>query len=117
MEIFYLPIAFACILYIWHNTDVFVEYMSLFKMDKFFHIRVYKKEQEMNPMIDYETFLLTNHNSFFIRLITCPICVSVWLNLFACAIHKNLELFFILLWLTWLFYFGIKFIITKSDGN
>jgi hypothetical protein len=117
MEIFYLPVAFACILYIWHNTEVFVEYLTLFRLDNFFHIKKYKEKQETNSMIDYETFLLTNHNGFFVRLITCPICVSVWMNLFACAVHKNLEAFFLLLWLTWLFYFSIKLIINRSDAN
>tara|TARA_Y100001938_G_scaffold8794_3_gene10756 strand:- start:1081 stop:1434 length:354 start_codon:yes stop_codon:yes gene_type:complete len=117
MEILYLPIAFACILYLWHNTEVFVEYVSLFGLGKLFYIKDYKEEQEVNPLMDYETFLLTNHNNFLVRLITCPICLSVWFNIFACLVHKNFEAFFLLLWLTWLFYFSIKVIINKSNGD
>ena len=30
---------FACALYIWHDTDTFVEYMSLFGLGNFFGIQ------------------------------------------------------------------------------
>ena len=108
----------ACALYIWHDTDTFVEYMSLFGLGNFFGIKKFKEERELNPMMDYESYLLINHNSFLIRLITCPICLSVWLNLLAFAVHhRNVEMFFVSLWLPWLAYFSIKLIITKADGN
>ena len=108
----------ACALYIWHDTDTFVGYMSLFGLGNFFGIKKFKEERELNPMMDYESYLLINHNSFLIRLITCPICLSVWLNLLAFAVHhRNVEMFFVSLWLTWLAYFSIKLIITKADGN
>ena len=54
----------ACALYIWHDTDTFVEYMSLFGLGNFFGIKKFKEERELNPMMDYESYLLINHNSF-----------------------------------------------------
>jgi hypothetical protein len=68
----------ALFLTIWLKTNAFVEYMQLFKLDKFFHVKDY---MDMQSNQSYPEFLVEYYNSFFTRLISCPICLSVWLGL------------------------------------
>jgi len=118
MELIYLPVAFACVLYIWHDTDAFVEYLKLFGAKKLFFIEEYEKERDSSEgLMDYNTFLLIYHSNFFVRLVTCAICLSVWFGLVALYFHRDVGAFFLVLWFTWFFYFGIKFIINKSNAN
>ena len=118
MELFYIPVAFACIHYLWHDTDAFVEYLKLLRVKKLFYVEKFQEEKENSGgLMNYPDYLLIHHGNFFIRLITCPICLSVWLNIAAIYLHMSVGIFFLTLWLTWLFYFGIKLIINKSDGQ
>ena len=117
MELIYLPVAFACILYTWHNTDAFVEYLKLLGCKKLFYIEDFEKQRDNSLSLDYNTYLIINHPNFFVKLLTCPICLSTWFNIAALFIHKSFPLFFLLLWLTWVLYFLLKLIIIKADGN
>ena len=46
-----------------------------------FGIRSYKKlRSEVSYPMSYPDYLLLKHNSFFVRLITCPLCSSVWVS-------------------------------------
>lgn len=67
----------ALFLTVWLKTDAFVEYMSLLKLDKYFHIKDYL---DVSGDQSYPQFLVEYYNSFFTRLISCPICLSVWLG-------------------------------------
>lgn len=73
------------ILVLWFNTDAFIEYVKLFKLP-FFKVNqymLYKEEKDCS--VDYHTYLLLKHNNFFVRLITCPICLTFWLTLLICG--------------------------------
>ena len=68
-------------LLIWFKSDAFVEYFDLLGLDMAFGIRSYKKlRSEVSYPMSYPDYLLLKHNSFFIRLITCPLCSSVWVS-------------------------------------
>ena len=69
----------ALALTIWFKTNAFVEYMELFKLERFFHIKEYV---EMSSDLSYPEFLKEYFNSFITRLLSCPICTSVWLGFF-----------------------------------
>jgi hypothetical protein len=66
------------ILVIWFNTDAFVEYMQLLRIN-FFKIKQYIEAKQKDCTLTYHNYLLYKHNNFFTRLITCPICLTVWL--------------------------------------
>lgn len=67
------------VLLVWFKSDAFVEYAELFGCKKLFGIKKYRKAQLQNLVSDYRLFLLLNYNCLFIRLITCPLCTSVWI--------------------------------------
>ncbi len=71
------------ILILWFKTEAFIEYVNLFRMNKLFHTDEYEKESNNNPFFTYHDFLLKRYDSFIIRLITCPICLTVWMSIFS----------------------------------
>lgn len=96
LTLFIQALAIAFVLYVWLKTDAFHEYVSdlpFVKRFNLFYIAEY--EDYTNPVkqlnnIDristtYIQYLQTRRNSFFTRLITCPICLSFWLSLFSAS--------------------------------
>lgn len=70
------------VLVIWFKTNAFVEYLTLFKLSKFFYIFDYNKIVEHGYAGTYTEFLREYyHDYFFVRLTTCPICFGFWLSL------------------------------------
>jgi hypothetical protein len=72
----------AWILLIWFKTDAFVEYSILFGLGNQVKASEYanKKITEEYPLT-YPRFLRMRYDTFAIKLITCPICLSVWLSI------------------------------------
>jgi len=68
------------LLIIWFNTEAFVEYSRLLHLP-YVKTKEYLIAKEKDCTLSYHTFLLLNYNNFFTRLITCPICTSVWLSI------------------------------------
>ena len=71
---------YSFILIIWFNTESFVEYSHLLKT-KWFKVNDYLIAKETDFTLTYHSYLLQKHNSFFVRLITCPFCLNFWLIL------------------------------------
>ena len=120
----YLGFLISALLFLWNHTDFFVEYCKLFKLWNWFAIYDFEKYKEEgatglshnNPDIGYLDYLLIKHDSFFIRIIVCPICLGVWLNIFAALISQSFASFSINLWLSLFLYFIIKLVMKKSDA-
>lgn len=77
-------------LYIWFDTDAFIEWGELFHL-KFLKYKQYNdvKKSALSSMAakSYSDFLLFHYGKYFlIRLITCPICFSVWVNFVALGV-------------------------------
>ena len=103
-------------LYIWFETDAFIEWSALL------HLKCFKYEEynkiKKSPLSaiagkSYTDFLLyTYGKSFFIRLITCPICFSVWVNLVALGVfYFSIGTFLVIgfnVLVTWLVYHGLR---------
>ena len=71
----------AVALLVWFRSNAFVEYLELLRLDMAFGVREYKKaSSEVSYHMRYTDFLLLKYNSFFVRLITCPLCLSVWIS-------------------------------------
>ena len=68
-------------LLIWFKSNAIVEYLDVLGLDIAFGVREYKKAStEVSYHMSYTDFLLLKYNSFFVRLITCPLCLSVWVS-------------------------------------
>ena len=68
-------------LILWFKTDAFVEYVKLFRLSKLFKLDDFENKKHEDFELTYHSYLRQYHNNFFTRLITCPICLSVWLCL------------------------------------
>lgn len=67
-------------LYIYFETDALMSWSKLLRL-KFLKYKEYEEKQKIFPEIKYTDFLLMNSDGFFIKLITCPECLSVWINI------------------------------------
>lgn len=88
-EVFFISSIVTLVLLIWFNSDAFIEYAKLVGGSRFFEIDEYEKLQTERATLDYHGYLLEHKDSFFIRLITCPLCFSVWLTLIVTLITQD----------------------------
>ncbi len=93
IEILSIPCGVALFLLVWMHSEAFLEYMTMIGGSRFFLIDDFKKKQEVDPALDYISYMQAFHDSFFTRLITCPLCFSVWLTLIACFLVGNFVIF------------------------
>jgi len=93
IELFFISCFVALILLIWLHSEAFIEYASFFHGQKFFYIDDFREKQKKDLTLDWIAYLQKYHKNFFIRLITCPLCSSVWLTLILCYSLNNLFLF------------------------
>ena len=111
---FVLLLNLVVILYVWMDTDAVIEWAQLFHL-KFFNYEGYHKVRNgplSQMVITYCDFLEYEYgNKFLIKLITCPICLSVWLNIgLLCVFYSKIG------WamlgpniiLSWLLYHALK---------
>jgi hypothetical protein len=118
MNNIFLIFDIVAILYIWIDTDAFIEWAELFRL-KWFKYKEYQ-EIKSGPLASvagktYCDFLLFNYGKFFlIRLVTCPLCFSVWMNIVAFLLFFNAldtRMFGFNVLLTWMIYYIFKWII------
>lgn len=100
----------AGVLLIWMNTNAFVEYARLFG----FKMEGYKNDEDLG--ISYPDYLQVKYNNFIVKLLACPICLSVWFNLAAYFIHGYTWISISGVYVSLIFYFFLKMIMKKSDG-
>jgi len=81
MNFIYFPIFIGAILLIWFRTEAYVEYCKLLRLKFLCNYKDYEeKKQKEDCRLTYHGYLRQYKNSFFVRLVTCPICLSVWLS-------------------------------------
>lgn len=100
IQIFYV----VFLLYMWFETDGFIEYSKLFRLDKKFKINLWMEYRQINPKIDYLSYLRLKHNSFFIRLISCRPCLCFWIVFLTLFIFGNLFSFPLVYIMSYLIY-------------
>jgi hypothetical protein len=90
-------------LFVWFHTDGFAEWCyflgirSEFAIEKFYkHNQVLKEYNKKDYQeISYIDFLrLAYKDNFFIKLITCPVCITCWLSSFVSFYFKSFWLSF-----------------------
>ena len=71
----------ALILLIWFKTDAFVEYFTLLGFGNQIKSDEYENKKRLEEyQLTYPRFLRMKYDTFIIKIITCPICLSVWLT-------------------------------------
>lgn len=78
------------ILLMWFRTDVWLEYCRLFRLDVISYYKDFDKKRQQDITLTYHIYLRRYHNAFFTRLITCPICLSVWLGIIAILLQSGI---------------------------
>jgi hypothetical protein len=68
----------ATVLLLWFRTDAWIEYTRLFHLNFLSFYKDFDQKYKEDVMLTYIDYLRRNHNCFFVRLITCPVCQSVW---------------------------------------
>lgn len=74
------------------KTNAYVEYARLFNVNNISYYKDFFIKREDNPSLNYIDYLSIYHNCFFIRLVTCPVCLSIWLGIIF-SIFTNICLF------------------------
>ena len=93
MELITLSCWVALALVIWFETDAFVHYAKALGFSLHFHIAAYE-DDILSDEVDYLDFLRIKYrHSFWVSLITCPICLSVWLTAIA-TLSGSLSFFY-----------------------
>lgn len=73
------------LLWICFETSAVYEYLMMLPcLDRLSHTQKYTESRKENYDLSYKDYLLVFHNSLFVRLVTCPYCVGVWMSLFVC---------------------------------
>lgn len=96
------PCVIATILIIWFKSDVIIEYGKLLGLSKFLKIEEFEKKKDTEDLtLTYITFLRMTYNGhpikrFFIRLITCVWCLTLWLSIFTGIYFHSLFAVFII---------------------
>ena len=105
----------ASVLFFLYDTEAFVEYVKLLKLNKAFEIDKYEKYLDTADG-SYWEYLVWEKPNFLRKLVSCPLCVSFWLNFGMLYFYgPNLVLFVINLWLTLFLYLTLKFLLKKSS--
>jgi hypothetical protein len=88
IDFFIATTTVAALNFIWFNTHVFYEYCKLFGLGRYF-----KKFEEQPPEITFPQYLFIKKNEisknssvvlFFVKLVSCPLCLSFWLTVIIC---------------------------------
>jgi hypothetical protein len=82
----------ALILLIWFRTDAWLEYCRVFHLNCLSFYKDYETKKHEDATLTYLQYLRQEHNCFAVRLITCPICLAVWLSIPA-AVFTSILMF------------------------
>ncbi len=82
----------ALVLLIWFRTDGWLEYTRLLHLNLLSFYKDFDSKFKEDVSLTYISYLRRYHDCFFVRLITCPICLGIWLGIGA-AVLTNLFLF------------------------
>jgi hypothetical protein len=108
-EIIFVLTGILTVMFSWFNTSVVYEYGKLFGLGRYF------KDYESVPNLTLPQYLyvkkekITNGNIlgiFYIKLITCPVCLGFWLCLGGTYFLSNFLMVFPL-YITTLFLYGL----------
>lgn len=100
LEIFWI----VFILFIWFNTDAFIQYSKLFGFSHIFKINDWESYRTSNPKIGYLEYVSLKHRNFFTKLISCKPCFNFWITLIICILFNSLILYPIIYMLSYILF-------------
>src|SRR5690349_169816 len=81
MQLIIQCIAIALIVFLWLRTNVVIDYFGfLFRKRNIFYVRDYEASF-LHEHVEYPLFLASTYPNFLTKLISCPLCLSLWTNL------------------------------------
>lgn len=103
-------------LFIWFNTEAFIEYMSYIpKIRNLLKVKEFKKHQSEGGILTYPVYLQAYHNNFLNRLISCPYCLLFWINLTTFSLLINKYFFFVNYVISVVIYYIMLILIKKYE--
>lgn len=91
------------VLFIWFNTDAFIQYSKLIKLDKKFKISDWESYRLLSK-ISYQEYLALKHRNFFTKLVSCKPCLAFWISLIVLIIFSSLYYFPLIYILSYILY-------------
>ena len=97
----------ALILLVWFNSDFVYHWGRLFWLSRLLKLHEYENDKlkNMDSPLSYPIWLKMKSDSFFIHLITCRVCLSIWLSIIISSVF-SLIVFSPLLCITSLILYG-----------
>lgn len=87
MVLVFLPLILSYLIILWLDTNVLVEYTDLLKIYKYVPIlKNYYNVRQQGCDSSFISYLSQFYDGFFVRLITCEICMSAWLGMIGSTI-------------------------------
>ena len=86
MDVVVSIFAVAMVLFLWLNTDAFVEYATLLNLIDFSEYHTLYNGQHYTTYLLDRSIEVGKVKAFGIKLIACPKCLGVWLSLVASLI-------------------------------
>src|SRR5690349_7357699 len=82
MILFILSTWVSLILLIWFMSDAIIDWGTVFGLGNFLKVKEYKglKLAQLPLDINYPSFLNMKYNNFLTKLLSCPLCLSIWLT-------------------------------------
>ena len=71
----------SLVLLMFFRTDFWLEYTKIFRLNFLSFYKDYEEKRKKDATLTYHLYLRLYHNCFFVRLITCPICLSIWIGI------------------------------------
>ncbi len=82
MNVVWVALVASFLLLVWLNTNAFVEYITLLRYRNLFKLEEYEKLRDEGYPDNYISFLREYYKDYFwVRLLSCPICVSTWIGI------------------------------------
>jgi ABC-type transport system involved in cytochrome bd biosynthesis fused ATPase/permease subunit len=76
-----VPVILAHLFILWFETEFIIEYLKLFRLYKVLNVfQIFVEQEKAGSPLNFKEFLMNNYDSFFVRLITCPICLATMLS-------------------------------------
>lgn len=69
------------LLLFWFKTNFVIVYGQLFGLNKLLKLDLYRDKKNMNVNLTYSQFLAITFNNFFVRLLSCIVCLSTWFSI------------------------------------
>lgn len=107
MLLIYFSLSFAIIIYAIKNTNFIVEYYNLFKLKGVKWLDEYNRKNENGFIYNlYDHLIYHKSDYMLVRMITCPVCLSIWMSII-CVFFVGWR-FLSLSYLTLFFYYILE---------